>query len=295
MLKVIKQLQPKFPTIIKHQWVSIGKREENSVLNRDIYILAYRKKYIKRMARLDHECKNLLFVNSEVFLDVEEFKKFSDRVVKRAVKNPAYFANLNFKLKDSCNKIKNYSERIKNKKFQGLKKEFLKKIFDASIDKLVELVSFSYLLQNQEEIPKKIIDHILKKRKIEKSEIELIREKLLVPLKKKSLFQQEFQDLLKIAKKIKEGKYSFKRFPKEIKSEILSHNKKYDWINSKYFNVNEVTYTETLKRITGLLKMEQKEAVKETQEKEFSQTIKKLKLNKQELLLLNSIRGTTLL
>ena len=289
MLEVIKQLQPNFPAITKHQWVSIGKREENSVLNRDIYILAYNKRYIKKMTGLDYECKSLLFVNSEVFLDIGEFKKFSDEIVKRAIKNYTYFTNLSLKLKNSCNKIKSYSEQIKDKNFQGLKKEFLKKIFDTSIERLVDLVSFSYLLQNQEEIPKKIIDYIIKKRKVKKREVDFIRERLLIPPEKKSLFQQEFQNLLKIAKKIKEKKYFLKRLPKEMKNEIFTHIKKYDWINSKYFNVNEVTYAETLKRIAGFLKMEQKEKI-EDQEKEFSQTVEKIKLNKHEQLLLNSIR-----
>ena len=116
-----------------------------------------------------------------------------------------------------------------------------------------------------------------------------MREKLLIPLEKKSLFQQESEDLLKITQSIKTEGYSLKRLPQEIKNVILGHIKKYDWINSKYFNVKEVTYAETLKRIAGFLKMEQKEKT-EDQEKEFSQTIEKLKLNKHEQLLLNSIR-----
>lgn len=291
MVEIIKQLKNKFPNIVKHQWISIGKREENSVLNRDIYILAYSKKYIKQMTGLEHECNNLLFVNSEVFLDRDEFKQFSDKVVKRAIKNPRYFFKLNQKLINSCKKIKNYSEQIKDKTFRGFKKKALKEIFSGSIEKLVELVSFSYLLQNQEEIPKRIIDFILKKRRSKK--IDLLREKLLIPIKKKTLFQQESQDLLKIAQKIKENDYSLKKLPEEIKNKVLSHIKKYDWINSKYFNVKEVTYNETIERIASFLKLKQKEnreEIAEDREKEFNQIIEQLKLNKNDLLLLNSVR-----
>lgn len=291
MVEVIKQLKNKFPNIIKHQWVSIGKREENSVLNRDIYILAYGKKYIKQITGLEQGCNNLLFVNSEVFLDRDEFKQFSNEVVKRAIKNPRYFFKLNQRLINSCNKIKNYSRRIKNKTFRGFKKETLKEIFSGSIEKLVELVSFSYLLQNQEEIPKRIIDFILKKRKIEK--IDLMREKLLIPVKKKTLFQEESQNLFQIAQKNKKRKVFIKKFSREIKNEILGHIKKYDWINSKYFNVKEVTYAETIERIANFLKLKQKENGEEMagdREKEFSQIVKKLKLTKNDLLLLNSVR-----
>ncbi len=287
MVTSIRQLQSSFPAIAKHRWISVGKREDNSVLNRDLYVVAYGRKRIKRMTGINHQCGNLLFIRSEVFIAADEFQKFSDTIVARALRHPAYLLGINSKMKASCSSIRRYSERIKNQNFEGGDIGYLSKLFNTSIAHVVNVIAFSYVFQNQEEIPRRIIDHIIERRKVEKKDIGVIREKLLIPLERETLFQQEIRDLLEIARRMPGN--STKHVSVRIRDEIVRHIQKYDWINSKYFNVRKVTYAETRRRLSGLRNAGAADKA-DDREKEFKETVMKLKLHQPEMTLLHAVR-----
>jgi phosphoenolpyruvate synthase/pyruvate phosphate dikinase len=229
-----------------NKWKSVGMRKNNSVLNRDIYIEAFSKKYIQAMTGIDHGCRNLLFVDSTLYINEKEFKEFADIVVVRALDESGYYKEIIAKFASACTNIEQYSYELMKESFADKSIEILKEDFRKAIDKFLVLVSFSYLNHNEEEIPKRL-------------RAAIDPEATIALPNKKTLLQQEKDVLHTLAKEI-----DVNNLTHESKKRMKEHIAQYPWVKSKYFSVEEVSFEETIERMKKLVAVEQKEYENDT-------------------------------
>lgn len=272
-----KEILEQFPELNNHNWKNIGKRRNNSVLNREIYLQAFSEEMIQKITGINHGCHNQLFIDSAVYIDEDEFREFADTIVRKTLENQAYYQELIQKFAESCVKVEDYSQKLINKSFQRKTREELKQDFDEAIKILLPLITFSYLNHNEEEIAKRLLDEIASDHPL--------KGKLLVPIPKKTLLQQEKEELMIIVDEIENNDFDVKELPTEIQDKIQIHIQKYCWINSHYYHIKEVTVEETIERIKNLLKSKKEEKIQEEVDE-----VKQLGLNRQQKIILNALR-----
>jgi phosphoenolpyruvate synthase/pyruvate phosphate dikinase len=239
-----KTILQEYPALNNHNWKHVGKRKNNSVLNRDIYLNAFSREIINKIVGINHGCRNLLFLNEDLYVDVDEFTEFADEVFQKAIEDPSYYGEIIEKFAHVCEKFEKYARELMNKDFSGKSNEELWQTFDDALKSLLPLISFSYFNHNEEEIANRLLDYI--------AGDSPLKGKLLVPPDKKTLLQQEKEELMFIAAEVND----LDNLSEQIKIKIKKHIQKYCWINSKYYNITEVTYEETVERLRKLVDVE---------------------------------------
>ncbi|MBU0535948.1 MAG: hypothetical protein KKE20_03215 [Nanoarchaeota archaeon] len=269
-----KNLIKKTPSIENHNWKKVGERRSNSVLNRDLYAKGFGQKYIREMTGIDFGCKNLLFVNPELYLDVDEFAVFRDKFLENVRNDPEYYPLVVSRFRAYCDALKDLAYEIKEKDFSKAENADLKKQFERIMSALLDIMPFSYINHNQEEIPNILLEEVLIKAGVDKSRISEYKPKLIVPTDELTFSQQEAGALKELAEKLNKDNQ------KEL---IRQHIEEYGWIKSSYFNARQATEQEILERIKNINQAQEKH-------KENDPVLKELNIDENQLKVVNCLK-----
>ena len=238
-------------------------------------------KYINKIVPIKSN-GNVAYYNHDCYWPEKDYPTIANYQIKRYKKEGAKFLwMMDGKCLESGEKLLKYIKKSSKKDFSKLNNNELATFFENIVDEFRGFVIFLSLVFVIEKWFEEEIIKILDKRDLDEKEKTEIQKYIIEPYKF-NVSQEETISLLKLAVEAK------KKGSDKIMDKVKEHQKKFGWLQVRWFKGEPFSVDELMERLKVLIKENPEEKLKELinkpkkVDKEFKELTSKLKLNQEE-------------
>lgn len=280
------------------KWIQLVKRKRTPLFN--MLILEGLTKKNNELIKFDYTVNNVVFVNAGWYGILEELNKVREEIAVGIDKNKFFLKEMMedaYRFIDKFNKI---CEDIQKKDVSKLSNQELKELVSSYFKNVLKILAYvQTTIQAEIEVTERIKETLNKKVKDEKEFQKYFL--LFTSPSKIGFFEQENERLLELLKELKKDLVLIDAIKKEevtekVKTLFKDHLEEFAWIGNMNYNGRYWDETDLIERLKPMIdddidiKIKEINDLREKRKNRIKESIKKLNLGKDEIILIESIR-----